>query len=112
MTLHADVTFAPLFEAPQIERREFKLLENSSKMFEKLRKQPLLKGLAITDLFSSGSLIARTINPETAFPMKFDAFSSNLDKETLGSRQHSNHEHENVPGLWRGCREKGIRRHV
>ena len=52
-------------------------------MFKKLRKQALLMGLAMTDLPSSGSLNAWTINPESAFPMYFDAFTSNLDKETL-----------------------------
>ena len=37
----------------------------------------------MTELPSSGSPIAWTINPETVFPIYFDAFTSNLYKETL-----------------------------
>ena len=46
----------------------------------------------MTDMLISGSLVAWVINPETANPKDFDAFSSNLDKETLVSTKRGAQE--------------------
>ena len=62
-----------LFEAPQIEWREFKLPKNLSKMFKKLRKEKVMKSFALADMLISTSLMAWDSISFLAEPSKFRA---------------------------------------